>query len=191
MAALEGSAAHADADYVKLREEHGFGLIELLIAMVILNIGLLALVAAFQSSAFALRRASHISTAATLADTQMELYRGLTYAQIVLDPTLLAGVDNTYKCDGALGTSCPNSTAAEQTGSCVGPPEACNPSRLVTNYGDRYGYRVDTYIVLVTTSNGSATGRAEKKVTVVVRDKSRLGKTLARATSTFDQTISG
>ena len=34
-----------------LRSEEGFGLIELLIAMVILNVGLLALVAAFQSGA--------------------------------------------------------------------------------------------------------------------------------------------
>jgi len=187
---------------VKLREEHGFGLIELLIAMVVLNIGLLALVAAFQSSAFALRRASHISTAATLADTQMELYRGLTYAQIVLDPTLLSAVDNTYKCDSTLGSSCPNSTSTEQTGSCTGPAEACNPSRVVTNYGDRYAYRVDTYIVSVTPSNCStisplppagcnSPGRLQKKVTVVVRDKARLGKTFARATSTFDQTISG
>jgi Tfp pilus assembly protein PilV len=187
---------------VKLREEHGFGLIELLIAMVVLNIGLLALVAAFQSSAFALRRASHVSTAATLADTQMELYRGLTYAQIVLDPALLANVDNTYKCDSALGSSCPNSTGAEQTGTCTGPADACNPSRLVTTYGDRYGYRVDTYIVSVTPSNCNTTsplppagcnspGRVEKKVTVVVRDKGQLAKTLARATSTFDQTISG
>jgi Tfp pilus assembly protein PilV len=176
---------------VKLREEHGFGLIELLIAMVVLNIGLITLVAVFQSSAVALRRASHVSTAATLADTQMELYRGLTYAQIVLDPTQLASVDNTYKCEPTLGAGCPNSTAAEQTGTCSTQVNACNPSRVVTNYGDRYGYRVDTYILLITPTEGATTGRVEKKVTVVVRDTHALGRTLARATSTFDQTISG
>lgn len=176
---------------MKLRDEQGFGLIELLIAMVVLNIGLLALVAAFQSSAVALRRASHVSTAATLADTQMELYRGLTYSQIVLDPTLLASTDNTYKCDKSLGTGCPNSTSAEQTGTCSAQADACKPSRLVTNYGDRYRYRVDTYILLVSTANGTSTGRVEKKVNVIVRDASQLSRTLARATSTFDQTISG
>lgn len=176
---------------MKLREEHGFGLIELLIAMVVLNIGLLALVAVFQSSAVALRRASHVSTASTLADAQMELYRGLTYAQIVLDPTQLANVDNTYKCDSTLGTGCPNSTTAEQTGTCSSQANACNPSRLVSNYGDRYGYRVDTYILQITPTEGSLTGRVEKKVTVVVRAKANLDRTLARATSTFDQTISG
>ena len=175
---------------MKLREEHGFGLIELLIAMVVLNIGLLALVATFQSSAFALRRASHVSTAATLADTQMELYRGLTYSQIVLDSTLLASVDNAYKCDSVLGSGCPNSTTAEQTATCSPQTAACTPSRVVTNYGDRYGYRVDTYITLVTTPNGTGTGRVEKKVTVVVRDSTNLRRSLARATSTFDQTIS-
>jgi Tfp pilus assembly protein PilV len=56
---------------VKVRSEEGFGLIEVLIAIVMLNVGILALVAAFQSGAVALRRASHISTASTLADAQM------------------------------------------------------------------------------------------------------------------------
>jgi Tfp pilus assembly protein PilV len=172
---------------VKLRSEQGFGLIELLMAMVMLNVGILALVAAFQSGAFALRRSSHISTAASLADSQMELYRALTYSQIVLDATQLASVDNTYKCDTALGAACPNSTAAELTGTCSSQANACNPSRVVTGYGDSYRYRVDTYILSITPSSG----RPLKQVTVVVRDGNNVAKTFARETSTFDQTISG
>jgi Tfp pilus assembly protein PilV len=173
---------------VKLRSEQGFGLIELLMAMVMLNIGILALVAAFQSGAIALRRSSHISTAASLADSQMELYRALTYSQIVLDSAQLAGTDTTYKCDAALGAACPNSTSAELTGTCSSQANACNPSRIVTGYGDNYRYRVDTYILSVTPSS---TGRALKQVTVVVRDGNTVATTLARETSTFDQTISG
>jgi Tfp pilus assembly protein PilV len=39
---------------LRLRGEEGFGLIELLIAMVVLNIGILALVATFQAGALAI-----------------------------------------------------------------------------------------------------------------------------------------
>jgi Tfp pilus assembly protein PilV len=71
----------------RARRQDGFGLIELLIAMTMLNIGVLAIVAAFQSGAFALQRASKISTAASVADIQMERYRALTYTAIGLDTT--------------------------------------------------------------------------------------------------------
>jgi Tfp pilus assembly protein PilV len=87
---------------LRLRSERGFGLIELLMAMVMLNIGVLAIVAAFNSGMFALNRASQISTASALADSQMELYRAITYSAISLDSTSLSSVDNTYKCDSAL-----------------------------------------------------------------------------------------
>src|SRR2546421_12360085 len=140
---------------VRLRSERGFGLIELLMAMVMLNIGLLAIVAAFNSGTVALNRASKISTASALADSQMELYRAITYNSIGLDSTALGTVDNTYKCDSALGVSCPNSTSAEVTATCAGSPvpNECNPSRPVTG-ADRKNYRVDTDIVMTTTPNG-------------------------------------
>ena len=71
----------------RLRQEAGFGLLELLMAMTILNIGILAVVGAFNSGAVALRRSGQISTATVLADKQIELYRALTYGSITLDPT--------------------------------------------------------------------------------------------------------
>src|SRR5689334_23276241 len=105
IAPLEGRARPADRDNVRLRlrSERGFGLIELLMAMVMLNIGILAIVAAFNSGMLALNRASRISTASALADSQMEVYRAITYNAIGLDSTSLGSVDNTYKCDSALG----------------------------------------------------------------------------------------
>ena len=57
------------------KSEEGFGLIELLMSMTMLNVGILALIAAFQSGAFALQRASKLSTAAAIADIQLERYR--------------------------------------------------------------------------------------------------------------------
>ena len=169
---------------MRLRSQAGFGLIELLMAMVMLNIGILAIVAAFNSGMFALNRASRISTASALADAQMELYRALTYNSIALDSTSLASVDNTYKCDSALGGSCPNSTSGEVTTTCTGSPvpNECNPSRAVTG-ADRKSYRVDTYITTTTPSGG----RAVKLVTIVVRNARELSaRPFARVASTFD-----
>jgi Tfp pilus assembly protein PilV len=191
---------------VRAREESGFGLIELVIAMFMLNIGILALVAAFNSGAVALRRASHISTAASLADTQMELYRALTYAQIGLDTTSVGGVDNTYKCDIALipstGTNaCPNTittcsatcadwTVAVKATSCA--TNECLPTRTINSSSsppspDHYPYRIDSYIRYKTPTNG----RQLKEITVVVRDGNDNTVTFARQTSTFDPSTSG
>jgi Tfp pilus assembly protein PilV len=189
---------------VRLREEGGFGLIELVIAMFMLNVGILALVAAFNSGAIALRRASHISTGAAIADTQMELYRALTYAQIGFDSTTIASLDNTYKCDSALGVACPNTiTTCAAGGACatdtvptrndcaVGVPE-CKPYRSVTGATtpaspDHYAYRIDSYITYTTPTNG----RQLKQITVVVRDAVNPARTYARQTSTFDPSTAG
>src|SRR5213083_2776751 len=124
VAPLEGRNRLADRENVRvrLRSEEGFGLIELLMAMVMLNIGILAVVAAYNSGMFALKRASALSTASALADSQMETYRAITYAAIALDSTTLGTVDNTYKCDSALGAGCPNSTTSEVTTTCSGSP---------------------------------------------------------------------
>jgi Flp pilus assembly protein TadG len=67
----------------KLRDEHGIGLVELLIALLVLNIGIFATIGAFTSGALALRRASHISTAAAIADKEVEALRNTAYGNIV------------------------------------------------------------------------------------------------------------
>jgi type II secretory pathway pseudopilin PulG len=74
---------------VRLRSEGGFGLIELLMAMVMLNVGILAIVASYNAGIVSLNRASRLSTASTLADAQMELYRALTWSAIALDPSTI------------------------------------------------------------------------------------------------------
>jgi Tfp pilus assembly protein PilV len=182
----------------RARSEHGFGLIELVMAMVILNIGILAIVAAFESGAFAVARAGHVSTASALADSQMERYRALLYSQIALDTGHMTGLDNTYRCESVLGASCPNTITTCSSGTCsdgtvptrtCGTANECLPTRSVTGATspDRYPYRIDSYIVYVTPTNG----RQLKQVTVVVRDGRTLTRTLARLTSRFDQTLSG
>src|SRR5256886_5551290 len=70
-------------------------------AMVMLNVGILAIVAAFSSGNAALARASQISTAAALADKQIESYRGLIYDNIVFTTSEwnAAIADSTYMAD--------------------------------------------------------------------------------------------
>jgi len=183
----------------RLRAEDGFGLIELMMAMVLLNIGILAIVAAFNSGAIALRRASHVSTASALADAQMERYRALLYGQIGFDANQMLTLDNTWKCDSVLGPGCPNSFTVCPSGTCAdgtiptltcGSANECLPRRTVSSSTtpaspDGYSYRIDSYILYKTQSGG----RQLKQITVVVRDGNNPTKTLARLTSTFDQTV--
>jgi Tfp pilus assembly protein PilV len=161
----------------KARGADGFGLIELLIAMVILNIGLLAIIASFQAGIVTLSRASKTTTAAVLGDQQMELYRAITYNSIRLAPATIPA-SAPYTTDTAY-----NATQIT-TPACSGPPypDECNASRTVTG-ADGRSYRVDTYIVETTPSGG----RPVKQVTVVVRDASELSRVYARQASSFDQ----
>lgn len=66
----------------RLREEEGIGLVELMIALLVLNVGIFATLAAFTSGGLALRRASYGSTAAAIADKYMEAYRDSSYSSI-------------------------------------------------------------------------------------------------------------
>jgi Tfp pilus assembly protein PilV len=64
----------------KLREETGLGLIELLISLLVLNLGIFATLGAFTSGAVAIRNASRASTAAALADKNIEAFRDMPYS---------------------------------------------------------------------------------------------------------------
>ena len=161
----------------RLHSEGGFGLVELLIAMVMLNISLLALMAAFANGLVTTRRAGRSATASTLADTQLELYRALTYSAIALDPSSIPGAAP-YTTDKAYNPS-------QVTATCSGPVSSnpqCNASRSLTG-PDHGTYIVETYIVWLTPVNG----RPVKQVTVAVYDsKSVTGPALARRSSLFD-----
>jgi len=170
----------------RLADQGGFGLIELLISMTVLNIGILALVAAFSSGVFALNRASQTSTASTLASSQIELYRAVRHIDIRLDTGLVAvaNTDTLYASDSAHPST-------QITAVCPLAPE-CNPSRSTTG-ADGRAYRIDTYICWAT-SAADPTCRAPtgdpaqdrlKRVTVVVR--SNAGTAFARQVSTFDR----
>ena len=162
-------------------DQDGFGLIELLMAIVILNIGILAIVASFNAGIVTLNRASRVTTAAVVADQQMELYHAIKYDSIRLAPATIPGTapyttDPAYTCGG-----CSTQITAP---TCSGPPypDECNASRQVTG-ADGKLYRLNTYIRTSTPTGG----RAVKLVTIVVRDEADQGRVFVRQASSFDQ----
>lgn len=189
MRPLEVRGRAADEREVKrLRSEDGFGLIELLVSMMMLNIGILAIVAAFNSGAIALKNAGEVSTASVLGDKQMELYRALKYTEIALDTSAVATAnsDTTYQCDLAnkvnpAGSCGGANQQTQQLKTCGTMTPQCNPRQTVSG-PDQRSYRVDTYVVAQT----PPTGRTVKLVTIVVRRSSDL-RMLARVSSSFDE----
>jgi type II secretory pathway pseudopilin PulG len=181
----------ADSHHVdtRARDESGFGLLELLMAMVMLNVGILAIVAAFSSGNAALARASQISTAAALADKQMEIYRGQDYDNILYTTSEwnAAKADSTYTSDSVYQQNMANPVAPKALVTTLTtcptgvPTQACDPS-FTTTGADHRSYRVDSYLYYDTPSYGNQL----KTVTVVVRSGTNTSKVWARVTSTFD-----
>ena len=109
----------------RTREEGGFALVEMLIAIVVINVGLLAILLSLTSGVTTLRRAATTSTASAVADKQLERYRALAFSSIYLDTTSLAAVDSTYTSDSAYA-------ASQVSQTCSPLVTACTPSQTVT-----------------------------------------------------------
>jgi type II secretory pathway pseudopilin PulG len=171
----------------RLRPEAGFGMIELLFAMVVLNIGILTIIAAFSSTSFTLGRAAAVSSATAVADKQMESYRARPNCAIYLSSSSFTTAQSNSKY-----TSDPAYSAAEFTDSTTPQsplPATCTsgvPASLTTasqtlQGPDGRNLRVDTYITQIQPTNGGYT----KQVVVVVRNPTTL-LTYVREASTFD-----
>jgi Tfp pilus assembly protein PilV len=167
-------------------------LVELLIAMIVLTIGILALVAAYTSGYMALNRATRVSSARLVADQQMERFRAIQYSAIQLGtPTGTCGsscnVDSTYTSDTAY-----SSTAQVTTTTCASTVSTCLPTQTKTG-ADNKSYRLDTYVAYTCVSGtlstspsltcGSGYPYPVKRVTVVVRSSSLTAP--VRESSTF------
>src|SRR5690348_5549740 len=163
-------------------------LVELVIAMAVLTIGILALVGAYSAGYASLNRATSTSSASVLADSQMERFRALQYAAIQLNTTCGAtcSQDSTYTSDSAY------SSTAQVTG-CPSTGSACLSTQTKTG-PDGKSYRVDTFIRYscpITTDTlsispltcGSGEPLPVKLVSVVVRNTN--GGSTVREQSTF------
>ena len=185
---LKGDA-DSEPVYTRARDESGFGMLELMMAIVMLNVGILAIVAAFSSGNAALARASSVSTASALANKQMESYRGLIYDNIVFTTTEwnAALADSSYKADTAYTSNMQSPVSPKALVPTVTncptnvPTTSCDPSYTTTG-ADHKSYRVDTYLYY-DQPGGSA---QLKSITVVVRSASATSRYYTRVSSTFD-----
>jgi len=182
------------------------GLVELLAAMAVLTIALLALLAGYGSAFTSLRLASQKTTASELANSQMELYRALPYGSIGLDDATVSAIgDDTspsynalYSEDGALagaidtsGVQAPSGTVNDVTlanFSSVAPAQACAPVQTVTG-NDHHSYQIESYVVdLQAASTTTGVSWTERVVTVVVRNPEAVGDPeLLRISSAVDR----
>jgi Tfp pilus assembly protein PilV len=90
--------------------EAGFGMMELLIAISVLSIGILAVFTLMNSGMIQIQRAAAVSTAAALAEGRMENFRAVKFTAIGLADTEVAAADATYTSDAAYRTDTPTTT---------------------------------------------------------------------------------
>ena len=168
------------------RDERGFGLVELLAAMMVLMIGILALFAMFESGIRVLKRASTVTTAGALADREMENFRAIRYDSIGLPDSLVLAAATPYSSDPAYQATAANRVALNACGTA--PCTTKVPVQSLTG-ADGKSYRVDTYVTWQTIVRpaGEPTARAVKLVTIVVRDGADVTKVWARTASSFDE----
>ncbi len=166
------------------RDEAGFGIVELVIAMAMLSVGVLALAAAFSSGSLALRNAGQTATATAIADAQLERYRALRNCAIYIDQATAPAAGSNY-WTGFTGPLWTTATCSDPV-----PAEATTARQDLApdKTPDGHRYRVDTYIVKgAPVSTPPSFSQDVKTVTVVVRDLDRPDRSLVRQTSTFHQ----
>jgi Tfp pilus assembly protein PilV len=153
------------------RSESGFLTIELMAAVLIITVSLLALMAAYDQSFFSIHSPAKTSAAGQLAENQLELYASLPYSSIGLDSTTLTtskSTDVNYSSD----ESALPGTGSDVTITGCGSSAQCSPVQTLTG-SDGKSYKLETFIRALT--NNSASTWTEKVVTVVVRDLSTSG----------------
>jgi Tfp pilus assembly protein PilV len=186
------------ASVARLRNETGQGLLELLIALTLLTVGVGALLTLVAAGFVSLQRSGESGTALTLAEAQLELYRGVSYPYIRLSHNGFASISagSPYMTANASDSSIPPGTSSSQVLDTTSGNQACTaadtalcaPLQTVTG-PDRRRYEIDTYITQcpsasITSCPGS--GDPVKQVFVVVRDAIKSGTPIvAREASTF------
>jgi Tfp pilus assembly protein PilE len=184
----------------RLREERGMGLIELIAAMVVITIALLALMASYDQAFFSLHSAARKTAAASLAESQLELYSAIYVPQLTSTSTTLTSTtvtttqastfssiglssslvttakasDAFYSTDEAALT--PAGTTEVTNAACTTTVAQCKPVQTSVAGSDGKNYRVETFIRDVSqslTCQGQTTpcgSATERQVTVIVRD---------------------
>jgi Tfp pilus assembly protein PilE len=200
----------------RLRDERGMGLIELVAAMVVITIALLALMASYDQAFFSLHAAARKTAAASLAETQLELYGSIyvpakvtttvtgtttttsttpsTFSSVGLSSSLVTTAkasDAFYATDETSLT--PAGTTEVTNASCTTTDAQCMPVQASVKGSDGKNYRIETFIRDISqtlTCQGQTTTcgtTTERDVTVIVRDPNVSGTPVVyQATAAFD-----
>jgi len=138
---------------IRVRDAAGFGMIELLCALTVMSAGVLAVFAMLESGAVQIKRASNISTAAALADTEMEKFRAIKFNAIGLNDTNVAAADSMYTSDAAFRTDTPSTTLTASLTTTSTTMTVTSGSGFPTSAPFRV--KIDDEIVLVTAGAGT------------------------------------
>ena len=199
----------------RLSDEKGQGMIELILAAVLITVALLALMASYDSAFVSLHKSARTNAAAALAESQLELYSAvygdtsktttttggttttitLPLADVGLSSSLLTTAkanDAFYATDEASLTP---SGSDVTSASCTTSLAQCKPVQTVTGI-DGKSYRVETFIrdvsqsltcTTASTTTTCGTSALERDVTVIVRDPNTSGTPkVYTATAAFD-----
>lgn len=131
-------------------------MVELLAAMTVMLVGLLAIFGMFQAGIITIRRASTVTTAAVLADTEMESFRAIKYEALGLTNSVVDAADATYKGDAAYTVV---STAATTLSGAVavGDTSIAVAGSAGFPVTDGYRVKVDSEVLLVIAGAGTTT----------------------------------
>jgi len=184
----------------RLRDERGMGLIELVAAMVVITIALLALMASYDQAFFSIHAAARKTAAASLAETQLELYSAIYVPQKTATSTTLTSttvtttqastfpsiglssslVTTAKASDAFYGTDeaslTPAGTTEVTNAACTTTAPQCMPVQTAVTGSDGKTYRLETFIRDISqtlTCQGQTTTcgtTTERDVTVIVRD---------------------
>jgi type II secretory pathway pseudopilin PulG len=166
-------------------DETGTLLVELLIAMTFLSVAVAALVGVFASTQMSLRNAGIEGTALTLAESQIEVYKTMAYADMKISGATIPSSGDPYTTAYVSDSTMPVASGqytggTSTTTSCTNVTVLLSDCATQTTTGaDGRSYRVDTYV-------HEASGL--KQVTVVTRQvvTGTVGRIRARASTAFD-----
>lgn len=131
-------------------------MIELLAAMTIMLVGILAVFSVFQAGMVQIRRASKVTTAAAIADSEIERFRAIRFDSIGLANAAVNAADATYKADSAyIAQTAPTTTlSAAMTSSQLTIPVVSAAGFPTTS---PYIVQIDTELILVSGGTGTTT----------------------------------
>jgi Tfp pilus assembly protein PilV len=183
----------------RLHHEQGQGMIEMILAMVVLTIALLALLASYDEAFFSLHSSARKTAAASLAESQLELYSAVyssqaSFSSIGLSSSLVTTAkasDAFYSTDES--SLSPSGTTEVSSASCTTTVAQCMPVQASVTGTDGKNYRVETFVrdisqSLTCTTTPPCPTTTERDVTVIVRDPNVSGTPkVYTVTAAFDQ----